>query len=198
MTINYQYRSLQFLPADCGERKREQELLFRELVEGEKAEKITAQCDNARELLQYLHRNYIFIKAAGGIVEDNEGRRLLMIRNDRCDLPKGKVEEGETIREAALREVREETGLQNLRVGPLLLKTYHIYNLYGGWHLKQTSWYAMLMNGNQSFEPQLEEGITELLWVDREEWRRRLAESYATMRLITEQVPDKELFSVDC
>ena len=198
MTINYQYRSLRFEAGTSCETAEnvDFELLFRRLVEGDG--NIVARCSDVRGLMGYLHRNYIFVKAAGGIVEDVVGRRLLMMRNGRCDLPKGKVEQGETLREAALRETNEETGLQDLRVGPLLLKTYHIYDLYGGWHFKQTSWYAMQMLGDQRLVPQSEEGITELLWLGSEEWKRRLQGSYATMRLITEQVPDTMLFTCGC
>lgn len=135
--------------------------------------------------LLWLKRRMRWVRAAGGIVEDADGRRLLILRNGRYDLPKGKVEAGETLRQAALREVQEETGVSPLTAGRLALKTYHVYNLYGGWHLKQTSWFKMTAEGFEpATNPQREEGITDCLWVDCEDWRRKLKHSYGTMRAI--------------
>ena len=135
--------------------------------------------------LRFLKRRMRWVRAAGGIVEADEGRRLLILRNGRYDLPKGKVEVGETLRQAALREVQEETGIAPLNAGRLLLKTYHVYNLYGGWHLKQTSWFKMSTEGFEpDTHPQREEGITACLWTDGNDWRRKLKHSYGTMRII--------------
>lgn len=142
--------------------------------------------------LLWLKRRMRWVRAAGGIVEDADGRRLLILRNGRYDLPKGKVEDGETLQQAALREVQEETGLKvfsyQLPATSYQLpaiKTYHIYNLYGGWHLKQTSWFKMTTEGSEpATNPQREEGITDCLWVDCEDWRRKLKHSYGTMRAI--------------
>ena len=151
--------------------------------------------------LLWLKRRMRYVRAAGGIVETDEGRRLLILRNGRYDLPKGKVEEGETLQQAALREVQEETGLSVLSVQcsvdsgkrkvlptthyPLPTKTYHIYNLYGGWHLKQTSWFKMTTEGFEpATNPQREEGITACLWTDSDDWRRKLSRSYGTMRTL--------------
>ncbi|MBP5190443.1 MAG: NUDIX domain-containing protein [Bacteroidales bacterium] len=167
-------------------------LVFRQLTEGDSD--IIVRCGDWRQLLNYLHKNYINVKAAGGILEDADGRRLLMVRNDRFDLPKGKVEDGETLAIAALRETSEETGLVNLELGPLLLKTYHIYNLYGGWHFKQTTWYAVKASSNERLVPQTDEGISDLRWMPVGQWKEHLERSYATMRVINSQVPDISFF----
>ncbi len=155
---------------------------FKVLLEGNN---VAVRLENGmRRLMNYLKKKYEYVHAAGGVVENGNGERLMIVRNDRADLPKGKVEQGETLAEAALREVSEETGLTALTLGPLLTKTYHIYNLYGGWHLKQTSWFLMHATENQQFAPQHEEGITACEWLPKEEWQHRLSESYATMRQV--------------
>jgi len=141
--------------------------------------------------LQHLKRRMRWVRAAGGVVTDDGGDRLLILRNGRWDLPKGKVETGETLLQGALREVEEETGL---KVQPALsgvfnpVKTYHVFNLYGGWHLKQTSWFAMHIDGHHpQGTPQTEEGIAQVVWVTPDEWYHRLQHSYGTLKTLSSQ-----------
>ncbi len=154
-------------------------------------------------LLRLLKRRMRWVRAAGGIVTAPDGTMLLIQRNGRWDLPKGKVEPGETLLQAALREVEEETGIKvdsgQWIVGstqvqmlstthyPLPTKTYHIFNLYGGWHLKQTSWFPMSAE-KQAGTAQQEEGITAVVWVSPDEWHRRLSSSYGTLRTLEKQI----------
>jgi 8-oxo-dGTP pyrophosphatase MutT (NUDIX family) len=59
-------------------------------------------------------------RSAGGLVVD--GARILLISTQsgrRWQLPKGHIEEGETPEQAAVREVREETGVSGRIVAPL-------------------------------------------------------------------------------
>lgn len=146
-------------------------------------------------LLRLLKRRMRWIRAAGGIVADDGGHLLLIRRNDRWDLPKGKVEEGETLQQAALREVTEETGLAQLSILHCQpVKTYHIYNLYGGWHLKQTSWFTMHTAGQRPpCTPQADEGITDCEWVESGEWLRRLSSSYGTLRTLSQTAASHHL-----
>lgn len=141
-------------------------------------------------LLRLLKRRMRWVRAAGGIVTRDDGKMLLILRNNRWDLPKGKVETGETLLQAALREVEEETGIKNQPLGHSAiqpLKTYHIFNLYGGWHLKQTTWFPMaVVDSTAVGNPQQEEGITAVEWVTPDEWHRRLEGSYGTLRTLSE------------
>lgn len=141
-------------------------------------------------LLRLLKRRMRWIRAAGGIVTRDDGKMLLILRNNRWDLPKGKVEAGETLLQAALREVEEETGIKTKPLGHpdfRPLKTYHIFNLYGGWNLKQTSWFPMAVADSTAVgNPQQEEGITAVEWVSPNEWHRRLEGSYGTLRTLSE------------
>ena len=151
-------------------------------------------------LLRLLKRHTVYVRAAGGIVTAPDGTMLLIQRNGRWDLAKGKVEPGETLLQAALREVEEETGVQNLiphTSYPTPLKTYHLFRAprawYSGpnppahrWHLKQTSWFPMTAE-KQPVNPQQEEGITGGQWVTPSEWHRRLQSSYGTLRTLSSQ-----------
>lgn len=141
-----------------------------------------------RYLYKYLNAHYRFVKAAGGIVEAPDGELLTIFREGRWDLPKGMVEPGETLAEAALREVEEETGIHNASLNQLITKTYHIYDKYGGWHLKQTSWFAMSSPSKDTTVPQREEGITQAVWLPREECLDRLLHSFASLRLVAAKV----------
>lgn len=136
-----------------------------------------------RELLTFCHSRYTPVHAAGGVVASSDGRRLLMRREGMWDLPKGMVEAGETLATAALREVREETGVSAQLVGRgPLVKTYHIYNKYGGWHLKQTTWFSMCADSTPLPVAQQEEGIDLVEWVDAAIWKERLQTSFASLR----------------
>lgn len=195
MTINFQYWSMQFLRVgeepgrECGIVMDDSDLdaCFHALVSGRGDVAVRLSAGGGRRLVEYLKSAYIFVRAAGGVVENAAGQRLLMVRNGRADLPKGKVEDGETLLQAALRETAEETGLDRICPGPLLTKTYHIYDLYGGWHLKQTAWFRMRQVEFQPFVPQLEEGVTEGRWLSPEQWGSQLEQSYATMRVVVKK-----------
>lgn len=146
---------------------------------------------SSRLLINYLSTHYRFVKAAGGMVETSDGDRLMICRQGRWDLPKGMVEPGETLAQAALREVEEETGIHPTAVKSLIAKTYHIYDKYGGWHLKQTSWFAMEAQRLQP-RPQTEEDIAQAVWVPRQECLDRLAHSFASLSLLARIVEQKE------
>lgn len=130
----------------------------------------------------YLMHHFQYVKAAGGCVTSPQGNCLLIHREGKWDLPKGMVEAGETLAAAALREVQEETSIPYVEIDRLLTKTYHIYDKYGGWHLKQTSWYAMRTDRQYALAPQTEEGISEARWLTSACARERLDNSFASLR----------------
>jgi ADP-ribose pyrophosphatase YjhB (NUDIX family) len=81
------------------------------------------------------------------------------------DLPKGKIEKGESLEQAALREVEEETGLKELILEKFINNTFHIYTERNGEKiLKTTYWFKMTYVGNEKPTPQIEEGISEVSW----------------------------------
>jgi len=120
----------------------------------------------------------------------NEKEEILMIlRLGKWDLPKGKLDEGESIEHCAVREVQEETGLQNVELRNFIGLTSHEY--FDG-HLqrnviKETHWYNMYVEGVQHLTPQTEEDITDIKWIDRKDLPQYLQQSYATIVSIFKQ-----------
>jgi len=130
------------------------------------------------------------IIAAGGIVENERKEILLQFRRGKWDLPKGKLDEGETIEECAIREVEEETGLKDIELGELIDKTVHYYNEKGKNIEKETFWYSMKVKGEQNLVPQLEEDILELRWVKETDLKEYLANTYDNIVEIIEKYYD--------
>lgn len=111
-----------------------------------------------------LCRTFSMAPAAGGVVvADNEFAAIE--RHGIPDLPKGHVEEGESVESAALREVEEETGLTGLKILRPLPSSWHCYLYEEEWRLKQTSWFLMSAEDEGHASPQLEEGITEVVFL---------------------------------
>lgn len=141
-----------------------------------------------KEIVHYIFSNYRYVKAAGGLAQAADGSQLLISREGHWDIPKGMVEPGERIAQAAIREVEEETGITNLTLGPLITKTYHIYDKYGGWHIKQTSWYHISTPSAAATTPQLEEGITQAEWVSPQQCKQLLSHSFASLSIISQHL----------
>ena len=120
------------------------------------------------------------IKAGGGLVLNDKGELLMIYRRGKWDLPKGKLDEGETIEECAVREVMEETGASNLERGELITVSRHEYfdRFLEEDVIKETYWYLMKAKGEQNVIPQTEEDITEIKWVIGKELEVCLEDSY--------------------
>ena len=120
------------------------------------------------ELLSMLKKQFTYIESAGGYVLNNVGQSLVIFRNGLWDLPKGKVEEGESVEEAAVREVMEETGIARPEIVRKLTQTYHFYRWKDSPQIfmKCTYWFLMEYKGNGKTNPQTEEGITTAMWAD--------------------------------
>jgi 8-oxo-dGTP pyrophosphatase MutT (NUDIX family) len=139
--------------------------------------------DVSEEALQdQLHAMYRPIMAGGGLVYNEEGALLMIYRRGKWDLPKGKLDEGENIAECALREVSEETGLRQLRLGDKLSDSFHIYVQDGEQYLKQTVWYTMYGTSTDLLKPQKEENIMEARWVVEKELGTHASRSYEAIR----------------
>lgn len=126
------------------------------------------------------------LEAAGGYVLNAHNELLVFYRRSSWDLPKGKIDPGETPEQAAVREVQEETGLVNVSLGDFLAYTYHIYEEKGQRILKKTWWYRMRTNDTQ-LVPQTEEDIEEIHWVAPRAWLESGVVVYPNIREVIEQ-----------
>jgi 8-oxo-dGTP pyrophosphatase MutT (NUDIX family) len=120
------------------------------------------------------------IIAAGGLVFNDKNELLMIFRRGKWDLPKGKLDEGESIEDCALREVTEETGLQNVQLENFLGSTFHEYfNTYTNEDvIKETHWYKMHATADQPLIPQTEEQIEIIEWVAEKNINDKLSNSY--------------------
>lgn len=123
--------------------------------------------ENLNELFINFKSIFVYKEAAGGLVV-NELHQILAIKNrELWQLPKGHVEEGETYSDAAIREVQEECGISNPIIIKELPSTFHTFSDGQKWFLKRTYWFKMLYEGTEIPVPQLEEGITNAIWIDK-------------------------------
>lgn len=122
--------------------------------------------DNFELMKNDFFSRFTIIQAGGGVIENQKKELLMIFRRGKWDLPKGKIDEGETIEECALREVREETGLIHLKLLNKLMITYHTYVEKNDRILKESHWFKMEYYGNSEPIPQIEEQITKVEWAN--------------------------------
>ncbi len=126
-------------------------------------------------------REFKEVNAGGGLVSNRRGDYLLISRNGLWDLPKGHQDPGEPIETTALREVQEETGINDLQLRSLICITDHCYRRDGIWHLKHTWWYDMLHTDPTDLTPQREEDISKAAWVAKSSLPPYLLNTYPSI-----------------
>lgn len=123
------------------------------------------------------------ILAAGGLVINEKNELLFIYRRKHWDLPKGKLDEGETIEQCAVREVKEEVGLNDVTLKSFLCKTYHIY--FDKWINKEvekeTWWYLMYASANEKLIAQTEEDIEQVIWANETQLPELLNKTYPSI-----------------
>ena len=157
------------------------------------------KCDSSNPLTFYLYhsdleflwkefkKKFKIIEAAGGVVLNHKKEILFIYRLDKWDLPKGKVEKGESLQETAIREVQEECGISELTLKNFISTTYHIYEEKGKQILKVSHWYAM-HSETEEFIPQLEEDITKVEWKDSKGIKKAIENTYPNIKLLIKSV----------
>ena len=157
--------------------------LIKKIINGE-LHYINLYHKKEEKLEKFLKKKLPVVQAAGGLVYNHKKEILFIYRNSKWDLPKGGVENNETIEEAAVREVEEETGVQHLKVRDFIAKTYHVFKRNGEFKLKITHWYEMHTDYDEDLTPQVEEGIKKAKWKNFEKSQKALRDSYENIKLL--------------
>lgn len=132
--------------------------------------------DNIQDCLDKFKRAFTLVIAGGGLVKSYKNDFLFIYRHRQWDLPKGKIEEGEDIAMGSIREVKEETGLQEISILEKIRCTYHMY-FENELLLKETHWYLMQAE-DYYLRPQQEEGISRAIWVHPNNISYQLSKTY--------------------
>ncbi|TDW52221.1 NUDIX domain-containing protein [Flavobacterium sp. 270] len=140
-----------------------------------------------KEIMKTLKAKIPVSKAGGGLVYNKKGEVLFIFRNGKWDLPKGGIEKGEEIEDTAMREVEEETGVGQLRITNKLEKTYHVFKRNGKYKLKITHWFEMQSDFEGITHGQAEEGIEKVEWLNPEQIKEALKNSYENIKLLFEE-----------
>jgi ADP-ribose pyrophosphatase YjhB (NUDIX family) len=136
-----------------------------DLLENTSVKELNVFGENIDRIWEEFRKLFKIIEAAGGVVNNPDGEILFIRRLGKWDLPKGKMEKGESREESAVREIEEETGLSDVELVRFINTTFHIYvERNGDKVLKCTHWFEMNFSGEDTSKPQIEEGITEVAW----------------------------------
>jgi 8-oxo-dGTP pyrophosphatase MutT (NUDIX family) len=132
-------------------------------------------------LQKAFFKKFKLIQAGGGLVTNEADEVLLIFRRGLWDLPKGKLDKGETLEDCAVREVEEETGLEKVKLVAPLMVTYHTYHEGTKFILKESHWYSMTVAGKQNLVPQTEEDIHEIKWVAKNDLDQYMSNAFPSV-----------------
>ncbi len=157
-----------------------------DLLENTSCPELNVYGDDVALIWEGFTQLFRVIEAAGGVVSNKKKEILFIRRLGKWDLAKGKIEPGEGLDQAALREIEEETGLKELILEEYLNTTFHIYTERNGDKiLKTTYWFIISYVGTSEPVPQIEEGISEVSWKSKEEIREQvLPMTFENIKLI--------------
>lgn len=147
--------------------KKEIKAIFDAFIESEN-NLLTFETKSIEKGFDKIRKVFKLIYAAGGLIE-NDNNFLFIYRLNKWDLPKGKLEMGESPEEAAIRECEEECGITQLSIVSTIPSTYHIYKYKGSYALKKTFWFWMTTKHKGVLVPQIEEKIEKAQWMDKKQ-----------------------------
>lgn len=143
-------------------------------------------CADPDKVISTMISDLGMIEAGGGIVNNNKQEILFIYRRNKWDLPKGKLDKGETIEECAIREVQEECGIHAVKIVKPIVQTFHFFipKKKGGFIIKKTSWFEMVLESDEQPIPQAEEGITAIQWFSKNNFHVPLNNTFAMVKSI--------------
>tara|TARA_B100000700_G_scaffold331521_1_gene465127 strand:+ start:5402 stop:6088 length:687 start_codon:yes stop_codon:yes gene_type:complete len=152
---------------------------------------VTFTLKNKKEVIKYLKKKFKVIKAAGGIVQNNENKILFIYRLGKWDLPKGKKDKGEKIKDCAVREVEEETNTK-VKIIKRNCTTWHTYTRYKKFILKKTVWYKMKCIDDSRMKGQKKEKIEKVRWMENKIINEILINSYKSLSYVVKKYFKKD------
>ena len=155
-----------------------------QVLKESKAKKIYLIGDDSVTLLETFKSKLTVVQAGGGLVRNQSGKILFIFRKGKWDLPKGKIDKGETLEEGAKREVKEETGIKKLQLNGLAGVTYHIFKRNDKYQLKETHWFFMETTYTGKLKPELQEEITKAKWKGPKKTAKALENSYGNIKYL--------------
>ena len=141
---------------------------------------ITITLKRFKYVLKQVKKMFKIIKAGGGVVKNNNDQILFIYRLKKWDLPKGKLDKGETIRDCAKREVEEETKVK-VNLKQKIISTWHTYTRNKKFILKKTTWFKMDCVDDSKMKPQKKEKIEKVEWMNNSTIKEILLSSYKTL-----------------
>ena len=141
---------------------------------------ITITLKGYKKVVKDLKKMFKIIKAGGGVVENSNKEILFIYRMKKWDLPKGKLDKSETIKECAKREVEEETKVK-VECGSKIISTWHTYTRNKKFILKKTTWFNMKCIDDSKMKPQKKEKIEKVEWMKDSSVQDILLNSYKTL-----------------
>lgn len=150
---------------------------------------VTFFADDLEQLWGVYKKQFIYLEAAGGLVFNQDNNLLVIFRRGSWDLPKGKVDPGETLQETAMREVMEETGILT-KILADLPPTYHTYPYRDSIALKKSVWYEMQWTEGQ-IKLQAEEDIEDHAWIAPQQFLEKYHPIYPSIREVVTAYLDK-------
>ena len=217
MKIYFKNRCLQLLKPDADfkgqiivpESAQELEQILRDFEKRSRLSELALSSPDYKQLKRDIKSLFTIVEAAGGFVRNEKGEILFIFRRGKWDLPKGKIErrgegrrtrdEGRRTREEerkmkiehrkaeAVREVKEETGIGEVKVIRKMKPTYHVFHEKGVRMLKKSYWFEMTAPKDQKLVPQLEEDIRFVRWFLPEDLGIVLKNTFGSLREMVEE-----------
>ena len=166
----------------------EMRLTYKEHVQKSHLNEIYFFNKKLEQLFDHFASMFRIIEAAGGLVQNIDGDFLFIFRYGKWDLPKGKIEKGEAIKTAAIREVEEECGISKLTIVKELPVIYHTYSIKDQAILKRTYWFEMLCTDTATLVPQTEEGITDVRWIAKSDLKQVFDNTYESIKEVLKDI----------
>lgn len=166
------------------------------------ANRIILTNPNLEFLKTEFFNNFMYLSAGGGVVFNDANEILMIFRNGRWDLPKGKLKKDEDIAEGSLREVVEETNAKGAKVLEKVKftdlnqdVTYHTYMIGKLPIIKATHWYIMHSSDEEELIPQSEEGIEKAEWVSIDDIGENFKNTYLTIKDVINTALNQKLLN---